>query len=78
MNHELQAWLNDNAITLFGRGSCGESGESVQAVPLWAICELFDGKVLVPVEMLKEMQVYLSSNRLSNQIRAIIDKEEST
>jgi hypothetical protein len=30
---------------------------------------------IVSVELLKEMQVYLSSNRLSNQIRAIIDKE---
>lgn len=36
---------------------------------------LMEGKVLVPVELLKEIQVYLNSNRLSNQIRAIIDKE---
>jgi hypothetical protein len=30
---------------------------------------------IVSVELLKEIQVYSSSNRLSNQIRAIIDKE---
>jgi hypothetical protein len=30
---------------------------------------------IVSVELLKEIQVYLSSNRLSNQLRAIIDKE---
>jgi hypothetical protein len=32
---------------------------------------------IVPVELLKEMQVYLSSSRLSNQLRAIIDKVQS-
>ncbi len=30
---------------------------------------------IVSVELLKEIQVYLSSNRISNQLRAIIDKE---
>jgi hypothetical protein len=28
---------------------------------------------IVSVELLKEIQVYLSSNRLSNQIRAIME-----
>ena len=37
-----------------------------------------EGKVLVPVELLKEIQVYLSSNRLSNQLRRIIEDKENT
>jgi hypothetical protein len=47
MNAELEKWLNDNSETLFERGSCGESGDSVIAVRLSSICDLFDGKVLV-------------------------------
>jgi len=30
---------------------------------------------IVPVELLRGIQVYLMSHRLSNQLRAIIDKE---
>ena len=39
------------------------------------IAALPDTHRIVSVELLKEMQVYLSSNRISNQLRAIIDKE---
>jgi hypothetical protein len=41
------------------------------------IAALPDTHRIVSVELLKEMQVYLSSNRLSNQIRAIIAKENT-
>jgi hypothetical protein len=50
MNAELEKWLNDNSETLFERGSYGESGDSVSAVRLSSLCDLFAGKVLVPVE----------------------------
>lgn len=50
MNAELKKWLNDNSENLCQRGSYGESGDSVSAVRLSSICDLFDGKVLVPVE----------------------------
>jgi hypothetical protein len=43
------------------------SGIHLYAIP--------DTHRIVSVELLKEIQVYLSSARLSNQIRAIIDKE---
>jgi len=67
MNAELEKWA---ASCQFW---CHESSAFV--VSKDDLRELFAGKVLVPVELLKEMQVYLSSNRLSNQLRAIIDKE---
>jgi hypothetical protein len=50
-------------VTTFGQNT---------ASTMWIIP---DTHRIVSVEWLKEMQVYLSSNRLSNQIRAIIDKE---
>jgi hypothetical protein len=46
--------------------------ESYEDYPLHYIP---DTHRIVSVELLKEMQVYLSSNRISNQLRAIIDKE---
>jgi hypothetical protein len=62
MNAEqLREWVEENAETLFDRGSYGESGDSVSAVRLSSICELFAGKVLVP----------LKPDDLSNFIRSV-------
>jgi hypothetical protein len=72
MNPELEKWIDKNEAL------AGEFSSGLSVVPSYKLIALFDGKVLVPVELLKEMQVYLSSNRLSNEIRAIIDNKEKT
>jgi hypothetical protein len=62
MNDEqLREWVEENAETLFDRGSYGESGDSVEAIRISVIRELFAGKVLVPVE----------PDDLSNFIRSV-------
>jgi hypothetical protein len=66
MNAELEKWIDKNEAL------AGEFSSGLAVVPSYKLTALFDGKVLVPAELLKEMQVYLTSNRLSNQIRAII------
>ncbi len=48
-------------VTTFGQNT---------ASTMWIIP---DTHRIVSVELLKEIQVYLSSNRLSNQIRAIME-----
>jgi hypothetical protein len=67
MNAELEKWIDKNEAL------AGEFSSGLAVVPSYKLIALFDGKVLVPVELLKEIQVYLSSARLSNQIRTIIE-----
>jgi hypothetical protein len=67
MNAELEKWIDKNEAL------AGEFSSGLPVVPSYKLIALFDGKVLVPVELLKEIQVYLSSARLSNQIRTIIE-----
>jgi len=59
----------------FSFNACDNADRVIYAGHLRVFME---GKVLVPVELLKEIQVYLSSNRLSNQLRRIIEDKENT
>jgi len=72
MNAELEQWINNKACPLYFHDKENDEGYDGRAIMVSDMEKLFDGKVLVPVELLKEMRVYLSSNRLSNQLRAII------